>query len=186
LARLGERLFDPAGLLDFLRYSRNMSDMLPFDPQEFALTLRIDNRLAAVRVARGEAIELYEVVELMSASRCLYNLATLVARELETAKGCLALWSSMRDQFSGMCQVWEGVPPNEELTACHRAQLTRLKELCEDQLGLYRISSRERLRYAKNREDAVQTFNQRSGIEPGDGYRDQSTPQHIYTVASGH
>ena len=81
--------------------------MLPFQPEEFALTVRIDNRVAAQRVASDEAVELYEVVELMAACRCLYDLATLASRELTTIQDCLALWSSMRDQFSGMCHAWE-------------------------------------------------------------------------------
>jgi hypothetical protein len=81
------------------------------------LSIRCDNRLAAGRVANGEAIELYEAVELMAACRCLYDLATLAAREFGTVKACRELWASTRDQFAGMGQAWESVPQNGEL-AC--------------------------------------------------------------------
>jgi hypothetical protein len=94
--RLGERLFDSARLLDFLRYSRNMSGVLPFDPQEIGLPIRCDNRLMAARVVNGETPELFEVVELMAGCRTLYDLATLVARELGTTKDCLRLWRAVR------------------------------------------------------------------------------------------
>jgi hypothetical protein len=64
----------------------------------------------AVRVANGEAIELYEVVELMAGCQCFFDLAALIARELKTVKDCLTLWGSIRDQFNELRGAWEGVP----------------------------------------------------------------------------
>jgi hypothetical protein len=168
-------------LLDFFRLRRKISGMLPFEPQEFGLSARCDNRLMAARVANGEGVELFEIVEIMADCQCLYDLATLAARELKTVKDCLALWSSMRDQFSGMCQAWGGVPQNGELTTCYRAQLMRLKGLCEDRRAMYVVTAKERLRHSRNREDGVLSFGQRSESVP-DGYSDQSSPAHVYSV----
>jgi hypothetical protein len=154
--------------------------MLPFQPEEFGLSVRIDNRLAAQRVANGEATELFEIIELMAACRCLYDLATLASRELTTIQDCLALWSSMRDQFSGMCHAWEGIPMNGEATSVHRAELRRLRGLCEDRLGLYTISNRERRKHARERDAEIASYGERNGEEAA-GYSTQSTPQHVYS-----
>ena len=83
-------------LLDLSRRQRKILGMLPFEPEEFGLSIRCDNRLLAQRIASGEAIELYEVVELMAWCRCLFDLASLTAREMETIRDCLVLWESMQ------------------------------------------------------------------------------------------
>ena len=166
LARLRKRLFDSARLLDFLRYSRNMSGMLPFDPQEFGLPVLINNRLAADRAASGEAIELSDIIEFLAACRSLYDLATLSAREMTKVRDCRELWASMRDQFAGMARAWEGVPARGELTSVHRAELDRLKNLCEDRAKMFLVTTKERLRYAKNRGSMIETTQQRGHQEP--------------------
>jgi hypothetical protein len=166
-------------LLDFFRLRRKISAMLPFQPKEFGLSVRCDNRLMAVRVAHGEAVELYEVVELMSDSKCLFDLTVLVARELKTVRDCLVLWSSMRDQFAELCWAWEGVPQNGELTAAYRAQLMRLKGLCEDRRAMYVVTAKERQRHAKNRDSNIESFGVRNGSEVT-GYSSEGRPGHVY------
>jgi hypothetical protein len=135
----------------------------------------------AVRVANGEAIELFEVIELMAACQALYDLATLESRGLVRVKDCLSLWSAMRDQFAELCRVWEDVPPNGELTAAHRAQLRRLLGLCEDRLVMYTITSRERRKHAASRDSEIESFGRRGESTPN-GWEDRSTPAHVYAI----
>jgi hypothetical protein len=165
-----------------------MEAMLPFHPEEFGLSVRIDNGLAAYRVSNGETIGLSEIVQLMAAGRCLFDLATLAAREMTRVRDCLMLWSSMVAQFTEMCQAWESVPPNGELIGAYRAELIRLRGLCEDRREMFVVTSKERLRHAASRDSEIESFGQRNHtskatIAPGpSGWRDQSSPAHVYRL----
>ena len=111
--------------------------------------------MLAMAVLAGEQVAPGEIVESMASALALYNLATLASRELDRVKDCYTLWHGVHTEFEALCQAWEGVPQNGELTGWHRAQLRRLLDLCADRISLYNISERERLAHALGKESAM-------------------------------
>jgi hypothetical protein len=125
--------------------------------QDFASGLATDNKLSASSVLLREPVPLGEIVELMASARALYDVATLVSRELDRVKDCYTLWHGVHAEFQALCRAWEGVPQDGELVGQHRAHLRRLLELSADRCELYTITEAERREFQERRSIETET-----------------------------
>jgi len=125
--------------------------MSPAFVEDFAIGLIADNVFLAQSVAAGESVTLGEALELAAGTRALYDLATLVSRDVELMEDCFVLWRETASKFEALCNAWADVPEDGEIVSWHRIQLQRLRALAIDRVELYQPESQDRRRLVVRR-----------------------------------
>jgi hypothetical protein len=166
--------------LDLLRLGRKISVMSSLQ-QELGLAISLDNNLLRSSIASGQEVPLDEILSLASGSLTLYLTAVLESRALPHVKDRRLLWAEVASFFDELAGVWDESGPDDPRIKWLTGKLRDLRTLAQEQVSLYSVTSRERKKHAKNREDGVLTYGQRNCEEAAD-YRDQSSPAHIYSV----
>ncbi len=123
-----------------------------------------------------------EVLSLGAAIQAIYITVTLEARALDHIQDCHALWAGIASLFNELCACWSGADSNDPAIAWLRQRLRHFQTLTIDQTQLYEVTTAERLRHAKNREDLIETYSQRNDNVPADTL-DQPSPAHVYRLA---
>ena len=154
--------------------------------QELGLAISLDNNLLHQSVVSGEEVAIDEILSLGSGAQALFLVVTLASRSLAHIEDRRELWSEVTDLYDELCLLWSGAGPDDSRVKWLTGKLRDLRTLAQEQADLYVVRASERRRHAMCREAAARTYgvhgeHDRSESTP-DGYRDQSTPQHVYSL----
>ena len=154
--------------------------------QELGLAISLDSRLLHESVASGKESPVDEILSLASGAQALYLTTVLASRELAHIKDRRVLWAEVAALYDELCSLWADAGSDDPRIRWLVQRLGQCQELAHDEAQIYEIRPSERRRHAMCREAAARTYgvhgeHDRSESTP-DGWRDQSTPQHVYSL----
>jgi hypothetical protein len=161
--------------------------MSSLQTHELGLALLLDNGALRSSVASREEVHLDEILSLASGIQALFLTTVLASRELGLIKERRELWIGTTSLFDELAGVWDGSGSDDPRLQWLIGKLRDFRTLVHDETQIYEIRPSERRRHALTREAAARTYGvhgehgERNESTP-DGYRDQSTPQHIYSL----
>ena len=182
-SKLQESYFD---LFYLFRLGRKMQ-VMPSLQQELGLAISLDSRLLHESVASGEEIPLDEILSLASGMQALYLTTVLASRELAHVKDRRHMWDKTSAVFNELCACWADAGSDDPRIQWLVQRLGQCQELALEEAQIYGVRPSERRKHAMCREATPRTYgvhgvhDDRNELTP-DGYRDQSTPQHVYSV----
>ena len=153
--------------------------------QELGLAISLDNNLLHESVALGKESPVDEILSLASGVQALFIVVTLASRELAHIEDRRELWSEVADLFDELCSLWADAGSDDPRIRWLVQRLAQCQELALEEARIYGVRPSERRRHAMCREATPRSYgvhgvhDDRNESTP-DGWRDQSTPQHVY------
>jgi hypothetical protein len=80
-------------------------------------------------------------------AQALHITVALECRSLETVEQHRKLWNKAYEFFDTACRIWADAPSDGELVSTHRALLIHLREMTQDRVEFYTLSTSDRAAY---------------------------------------